>query len=112
MLGSDKQQMRSFCLLAIQFYVVRLRFVCVLCQRLYSLGARKVAVFGVGLIGQTPELVRRFGNDSSTVTATAQLFSDKLLPLVNHLNSQLSGARFTYINTTGIYITSASSLGT
>lgn len=83
-----------------------------MCQLLYSLGARKVAVFGVGLIGQTPEMMRRFGANSSAVTAAAQLFSNKLLPLVNDLNSQLSGARFTYINTTGITITSAASTGT
>lgn len=70
-----------------------------------------MAAFGVGLIGQTPEMMRRFGANSSEVSAAAQLFSNRLLPLVNDLNSQLPGARFTYINTTGITITSTASLG-
>ncbi|PKI53578.1 hypothetical protein CRG98_026028 [Punica granatum] len=69
---------------------------------LYFSGARKVAIFGVGLIGLTPEIIGRFGANYSMVNDAAQLFSNKLLPLVNDLNSHLTGAKFTYINTTGI----------
>ncbi|XP_031375896.1 GDSL esterase/lipase At1g29660-like [Punica granatum] len=76
-------------------------------KRLYSYGARKVAIFGVGLIGQVPEMKNRFGANSSMVDDAAQLFSNKLLPLVNDLNRQLTCAKFTYIDTTAITITSA-----
>ncbi|OWM84317.1 hypothetical protein CDL15_Pgr027086 [Punica granatum] len=77
---------------------------------LYFSGARKVAIFGVGLIGLTPEIIGRFGANYSMVNDAAQLFSNKLLPLVNDLNSHLTGAKFTYINTTGITVTSNDSL--
>ncbi|KAK4774411.1 hypothetical protein SAY86_009346 [Trapa natans] len=73
---------------------------------LYSLGARKVAVFGVGLIGSAPQMITRFGANSTNVSLTAQLFSNKLPGIVNNLNSLLPGAKFTFINVTGITITS------
>ncbi|XP_031383727.1 GDSL esterase/lipase At1g29660-like isoform X2 [Punica granatum] len=76
-------------------------------KRLRSYGARKVAIFGVGLIGQLPTIVRTFGNNSSMIDAAAQLFSRKLLPLVTSLNKKFTNAKFTYINTTGIVTTSA-----
>ncbi|XP_031378199.1 GDSL esterase/lipase At5g45670-like [Punica granatum] len=76
-------------------------------KRLYSYGARKVAIFGVGLIGQVPEMKNRFGANSSMVDDAAQLFSNKLLPLVNDLSRQLTSAKFTYVNTTAIALTSS-----
>ncbi|OWM84321.1 hypothetical protein CDL15_Pgr027090 [Punica granatum] len=76
-------------------------------KRLHSYGARKVAIFGVGLIGQLPTIMRIFGDNSSMIDAAAQLFSRKLLPLVTRLNKKLTNAKFTYINTTRIVTTSA-----
>ncbi|OWM84325.1 hypothetical protein CDL15_Pgr027094 [Punica granatum] len=74
-------------------------------ETLYSYGARKVAIFGIGLIGEVPEMIARFGANSTAVEAAAGLLNKKLLPLIDNLNSQLTGAKFTYINTSGISIT-------
>lgn len=61
-----------------------------------------MAVFGLGLLYELPEIVARFGSNSSMLDAAAKLFNNRLLPLVYDLNSQLSGAKFTYINCYGI----------
>ncbi|XP_031375893.1 GDSL esterase/lipase At4g18970-like [Punica granatum] len=75
-------------------------------QRLHSYGARKVAIFGLPQLGQVPGIKRSSSVNSSMVDAASHLFSSKLLPLVTSLNRQLTGAKFTYINTTGIMTTS------
>lgn len=61
-----------------------------------------MAIFGVGQIGKTPEMVVRFGPNSYLLDAVAQLFDDKLQPLVKNLNSQLSDAEFIYIDSSRI----------
>lgn len=67
-------------------------------QTLHSYGARKVAVFGLGLLGELPEIVARFGSNSSVMDTAVKLFNTELQPRVNDLNSELSGAKFTYID--------------
>jgi phospholipase/lecithinase/hemolysin len=73
---------------------------------LYKLGARKVAVFGLGLVGCTPALIKKYGADASGCVdrpnGLVQLFNDKLKPLVNDFNANLTDAKYTYINTTNI----------
>ncbi|PWA77520.1 SGNH hydrolase-type esterase domain-containing protein [Artemisia annua] len=72
---------------------------------LYQLGARNVAVFGVGLIGCTPAEIARFGTNGTCVESInndVKLFNDRLKPLVDNINSNFSDARYTFINATGI----------
>ncbi|KAK1382106.1 GDSL esterase/lipase [Heracleum sosnowskyi] len=73
---------------------------------LYNYEARKVAVFGLGLIGCAPAVVSKFGANASgcvdRVNAAVALFNEKLKPLVDDFNSNLTGAKFIYINTTNI----------
>ncbi|KAK1382109.1 GDSL-like Lipase/Acylhydrolase superfamily protein [Heracleum sosnowskyi] len=75
-------------------------------KALYNYEARKVAVFGLGLIGCAPAVVSKFGANASgcvdRVNAAVALFNEKLKPLVDDFNSNLTGAKFIYINTTNI----------
>ncbi|XP_059288410.1 GDSL esterase/lipase At1g29670-like [Lycium ferocissimum] len=75
-------------------------------KTLYGYGARKVAVSNIGLLGCLPEETRVFGRNASGcvdfINNYVQLFNDKLKPLIDDLNTNLSGARFTYINITSI----------
>ncbi|XP_074359533.1 GDSL esterase/lipase At1g29670-like [Apium graveolens] len=75
-------------------------------KTLYNYEARKVAVFGLGQVGCTPAIVMKFGPDASgcvdRVNAAINLVNDRLKPLIDDLNSNLSGAKFIYINTTNI----------
>lgn len=75
-------------------------------KTLYNYGARRIAVFSVGLLGCVPqELARNPTNGASCVASInndAQLFNDRLVPLINNLNGNLSGAHFTIINVTSI----------
>ncbi|KAL4585762.1 hypothetical protein LXL04_010387 [Taraxacum kok-saghyz] len=71
---------------------------------LYKLGARKIAVFGLGPIGCTPTEIARFGTDGKpcvdSINDAINLFNFKLKPLVNDLNKSFQDARFTFINVT------------
>ncbi|KAI3498617.1 hypothetical protein L1887_34394 [Cichorium endivia] len=71
---------------------------------LYKLGARKIAVFGLGPIGCTPTEIARFGTDGKpcvdSINEAINLFNLRLKPLVNELNNNFSDARFTFINVT------------
>ncbi|GJV24386.1 GDSL esterase/lipase-like protein [Tanacetum coccineum] len=72
---------------------------------LYNLGARKVAVYGIGLIGCAPAEIARFGANGTCVDSInnkVKLFNDRLKPLVDNINSNLTDARFTFINVTSI----------
>ncbi|KAF5752786.1 hypothetical protein HS088_TW01G00704 [Tripterygium wilfordii] len=76
-------------------------------RTLYNHGARKVALFGLGYIGCTPRATKTYGtiNGSSCVDRlndAALLFNDKLKSLVDQLNSDLTDARFLYINSMDI----------
>ncbi|KAK4757265.1 hypothetical protein SAY87_007392 [Trapa incisa] len=67
-------------------------------KTLHSYGARKVAVFGLGLLYKLPEIVAVYGSNSSIFDTAVKLFNSRLLAVVYGLNAQLTGATFTYIN--------------
>ncbi|KAG8385377.1 hypothetical protein BUALT_Bualt03G0036700 [Buddleja alternifolia] len=73
---------------------------------LYNSGARKVAVFGIGLLGCLPQELARFPTNGSacvdSINNIVQLFNDRLVTLIGNLNTNLPGAQFTYINITSI----------
>ncbi|XP_076948597.1 GDSL esterase/lipase At4g18970-like [Bidens hawaiensis] len=73
---------------------------------LYNYGARKVVVFGLGPIGCTPLAIATFGTNgkpcSESINNLVKLFNDRLKPLIVDLNNNLSDAKFTYINFSGI----------
>ncbi|XP_039118391.1 LOW QUALITY PROTEIN: GDSL esterase/lipase At1g33811-like [Dioscorea cayenensis subsp. rotundata] len=75
----------------------------------YNLGARKVAVIGVGQIGCIPyELARYNTNDNNNGTQShcnnkinkaIAIFNKGLVKMVNRFNDQFPGAKFIYVNT-------------
>ncbi|KAM0010375.1 putative triacylglycerol lipase [Helianthus debilis subsp. tardiflorus] len=75
-------------------------------KTIYNLGARKIAVFGLGQVGCTPAEIRRFGTNGKPcvewINDEVQLFNDKLKSLVAKLNTDYQDARFTLINLTSI----------
>ncbi|KAJ0668708.1 putative triacylglycerol lipase [Helianthus annuus] len=74
-------------------------------KKLYRLGARKVAVFGLGMIGCAPALMDRFETDGHCVdwiNDAVMLFNNRLKPLVDELNFVFPDAKFTFINITNI----------
>ncbi|WOG86532.1 hypothetical protein DCAR_0205743 [Daucus carota subsp. sativus] len=84
-------------------------------RTLYTYGARKVAVFGLGLSGCTPAKISTFGANASgcvdKINAAVALFNDRLKPLVDGLNKNLTDAKYIYINTTNISLGDPSSAG-
>lgn len=78
-------------------------------QNVYNLGARKVAVIGVGQIGCIPyELARYNTNDNNNGTQShcnnkinkaIAIFNKGLVKMVNRFNDQFPGAKFIYVNT-------------
>ncbi|KAK9065431.1 hypothetical protein SSX86_016814 [Deinandra increscens subsp. villosa] len=74
-------------------------------KTLYKLGGRKIAVFGLGMLGCAPAEMERHGTDGECVdwiNDGVMLFNDRLKPLVDELNHSFSDARFTFINLTNI----------
>ncbi|KAI3456093.1 hypothetical protein Pfo_012756 [Paulownia fortunei] len=75
-------------------------------QTLYNSGARKVAVFGLGLLGCLPQELAMYPTNGSacvdSINNAVQLFNNRLKPLIDDLNSNLPDAQFIYINITGI----------
>ncbi|KAH9667897.1 GDSL esterase/lipase [Citrus sinensis] len=70
---------------------------------LYKLGARKIAVFGLGLVGCTPGSVAIYGTSNSSmcvdsINMAVQIFNKKLIPLVDELNNNLQDAKFIYVD--------------
>lgn len=69
---------------------------------LYNYGARKIALFGLGPIGCTPEEIRSFPTNLSgcvdNINNAVTLYNDRMKPLVDGLNTNLSDAHVTYIN--------------
>ncbi|KAL1555940.1 GDSL esterase/lipase-like protein [Salvia divinorum] len=85
-------------------------------RSLYDLGSRKVAVFGVGLIGCIPQEISLYPitNGSpcvDSINIAAGLFNDRLVSLINDLNTNLPNAQFTYINVTSIALGGPSLIG-
>ncbi|KAL4585763.1 hypothetical protein LXL04_010388 [Taraxacum kok-saghyz] len=75
-------------------------------KTMYNLGARKIAVFGLGQIGCTPAEIERFGTNGKPcvqwINEAVKLFNDRLKPLVEELNNVYSDAKLTFINLTSI----------
>ncbi|XP_057996569.1 GDSL esterase/lipase At5g45670-like [Hevea brasiliensis] len=69
---------------------------------LHDYGARKIALFGLGLIGCTPNAVEKYGTNGSICVEIMEeaslLFNKKLKSVVEELNSNLTDAKFIYIN--------------
>ncbi|KAL4340748.1 hypothetical protein GQ457_08G022500 [Hibiscus cannabinus] len=74
-------------------------------QRLYDTGARKFAVYGVEPIGCTRFAISKYGTNGSLcvdrLNKAATLFNDRLRPLIDQLNNNLTDAKFTYLHPTG-----------
>ncbi|OEL27180.1 GDSL esterase/lipase [Dichanthelium oligosanthes] len=75
-------------------------------RTLYSYGARKVALMGVGQVGCSPNELAQHSPDGATcvpqINSAIDIFNRKLVALVDQFNS-LPGAHFTYINAYGIF---------
>ncbi|XP_030944447.1 GDSL esterase/lipase At1g29670-like [Quercus lobata] len=81
---------------------------------LHKLGALKIALYGLGFLGHTPVGLTMCRNNSSCVDNidnAVALFNDKVVTLVNNFNNNLTNAKFIYINTTEISLSSSSSEG-
>ncbi|KAH9627293.1 hypothetical protein KSS87_013538 [Heliosperma pusillum] len=76
-------------------------------QVLYTLGARKIALFGLSVIGCTPAEIQ-MNNATQCVDEINQavfIFNQKLTTLVDNLNARLVGANITFIDTLTIQTT-------
>ncbi|KAF7840384.1 GDSL esterase/lipase [Senna tora] len=84
----------------IQSYAEQLR-------SLYNYGARKMALFGIGAIGCSPNELAQYSPDGRTcverINSANRLFNDRLKSLVDQLNNELTDARFTYINSYDVF---------
>ncbi|KAL2475134.1 GDSL esterase/lipase [Abeliophyllum distichum] len=85
-------------------------------RTLYNYEARKIAIFGVGLIGCLPRVLAMYPptNGSTcvdSINGAVQLFNNMLKSLVDDLNNDLPNAKFIYINTTSISSGDPSALG-
>ncbi|XP_050230929.1 GDSL esterase/lipase At1g29660-like [Mercurialis annua] len=71
-------------------------------KTLYEYGARKIAIFGTGQLGCTPNAISRYGTDGSSciefLEAASTLFNIKLKSMVEQLNANITDAKFIYIN--------------
>ncbi|KDP21165.1 hypothetical protein JCGZ_21636 [Jatropha curcas] len=92
---SQEYTLQQFTTLLIQQYKQQLK-------TLYNYGARKIALFGLGEIGCTPNAISTYGTNGSycveIMEEASQFFNSKLKSVVEELNSNLTGAKFTYIN--------------
>ena len=72
---------------------------------MYDNEARKFALYGLSLIGCTPNAIKVYGTNGSLcvdkLNIAATLFNDRLKPLVEEFNNNLTDAKFTYLNPSG-----------
>ncbi|WOG97076.1 hypothetical protein DCAR_0416415 [Daucus carota subsp. sativus] len=68
--------------------------------RLYTLGARKVIIAGLGLMGCIPSILSQSANDqcSEDVNQLVLPFNANTKTMINNLNTNLPGARITFID--------------
>lgn len=75
-------------------------------QKLYKYGARKVALAGIGRIGCAPNSLSLHDTNGSAcvdhINNAVEFFNVKLLTLVDQLNTNLTDAKFIYINSYGM----------
>nr|CAN79113.1 hypothetical protein VITISV_007009 [Vitis vinifera] len=92
-----------------QYAIVLIQQFSLQLRTLYGLGARKVALDGLGLLGCTPKELATYGTNGSScvqfINDEVQFFNDRLRLLVDELNSNLTNANFIYVNTSGILST-------
>lgn len=76
-------------------------------QALYTNGARKFVLIGIGQIGCSPNALAQNSPDGSTcvqrINDANQIFNNKLKALVDQLNGNTPAAKFIYINAYGIF---------
>ncbi|XP_019190151.1 PREDICTED: GDSL esterase/lipase At1g29670-like [Ipomoea nil] len=84
-------------------------------KKLHALGARKVAVFGPGVLGCIPEEMETHGNGSlscvDSINSAVQMFNDRMKPIIDDLNGSLKGAKFILINMTSLALGDPSIIG-
>lgn len=85
---------------------------------LYSYGARKFALIGIGQIGCSPNALAQNSPDGATcvqrINSANQIFNSKLRALVDQFNQNTPDAKYIYINAYGIFqdlISSPASFG-
>lgn len=71
-----------------------------LVQRLYTLGARKVIIAGLGLMGCIPSILSQSTTSqcSEEVNQLVLPFNSNTKTMINNLNTNLPGARITFID--------------
>lgn len=71
-----------------------------LLQRLYTLGARKVIIAGLGLMGCIPSILSQSSTSqcSEEVNQLVLPFNANTKTMINNLNTNLPGARITFID--------------
>lgn len=76
-------------------------------QILYTNGARKFALIGVGAIGCSPNELAQNSRDGTTcderINSANRIFNSKLINIVDQFNQNTPDAKFTYINAYGIF---------
>ncbi|KAK1403706.1 GDSL esterase/lipase [Heracleum sosnowskyi] len=73
---------------------------CLILQRLYNLGARKVIISGLGLLGCIPSILSQSssGHCSEEVNQLVLPFNTNLKTMVNNLSTNLPGSHFIYLD--------------
>ncbi|XP_059637369.1 GDSL esterase/lipase At1g29670-like [Cornus florida] len=75
-------------------------------RTLHNYGARKIALFGVALVGCIPQMKALNPNVRTpcvdSINHYVKLFNEGLKSLVDQLNQNLTDAKFIYVNTVGI----------
>ncbi|CAI8584712.1 unnamed protein product [Vicia faba] len=76
-------------------------------RNLYTYGARKMILFGIGQVGCSPNELARNSEDGTTcvenINKANQMFNSKLKSLVDQLSSELPDSKVIYINSYGIF---------
>ncbi|XP_038889284.1 GDSL esterase/lipase At1g29670-like [Benincasa hispida] len=84
-------------------------------KALYENGARKIAIFGSGLVGCTPYAMAHFDHKGSPcvdkINNAIQLFNIGLKSLVNEFNTNFGTAKFIFIDAFNIALHDTSNLG-
>ncbi|KAM6561446.1 hypothetical protein CsatA_030685 [Cannabis sativa] len=73
--------------------------------RLYNLGARKVVIVGLGLMGCIPSILAQSpsGSCSTEVNQLVMPFNANVKIMINNLNTNLPGSKFIYVDTAHMF---------
>ncbi|CAA2997713.1 GDSL esterase lipase At1g29670-like [Olea europaea subsp. europaea] len=99
-----------------QFATILIRQYSEQLRTLYSYGVRKIAIFGLGLLGCIPQELTIYPPTKGSlcvepINYAVQLFNNRLKPMIDDLNNNLSDAKFIYINITSISLGDPSAIG-